>query len=163
MRTVFYFLLAASILSTQACIKMDRQDSPVTTTQMVDALVAQNVTYTYALPMSAKGSQSQISTPAAHASSSSITTDASGNAVYIYTPAGNFVGNDVVVITTKTEEQHGCGHCGTFGGTGNCNHGGNCGNHDDDKTTITTINLTVTASSTVVKQSVAKTYVCPTF
>jgi hypothetical protein len=141
MRKVFSFpaLAAMSLLFMQSCEKMDMHDKGVTTTQTVNASISQNSSYTYTLPSSVGGSTSQISTPAAHSSVSTITTDINGNNSYHYTPAAGYAGNDIVVITTKTEEAH--------GGHGNCNHGGHGHHDDDDNTTITTINLTVTSAS----------------
>ena len=152
MRKVFSFLAlaATSLLLTQSCNKMSMRDKPVTTTQTVNASISENAGYSYTLPAASTGSVSQITTSALHSSASAITTDANGNNVYNYTPAVNYSGTDVVVITTKTEEQHGGCHGGP-GGMGN--HVGNGSNHDDDdNTTITTINLTVTPANQAISK-----------
>ena len=149
MKKLFSFLAlaSASMLLTQSCNKMRLRDKPATTTQAVNATINENASYTYTLPATTKDGLPQISTSAGHAAVSNITADANGNYVYNYTPAANYSGSDVVVITTKTEEQHGNCHGGPMGMGGNCNHGGNGCSHDDDNTTITTINLTVTPAS----------------
>ena len=120
-----------------------------TTQQTVNATINENTTYSYVLPMVAKGSVPVISTSAAHASASVITTDGNGNLEYRYTPATNYTGTDVVVITTHdAPQQGGCFGGGNMpapppgkggGGQGHCNHPG-------DNTTVTTIAITVNSS-----------------
>jgi len=129
---------------------MNMHDKGVTTAQSVDASINENNSYTYILP-SAKGSVSQISTPALHASASTVTTDANGNSVYNYTPTADYVGSDVVVVTTQTEGGHSGCQGGPSGPGGNCNHG-NCCNHDGN-TTITTISMTVAPVNQSVRRS----------
>jgi hypothetical protein len=149
----FVFGLAiASLASTQSCMKCDHDmDRNHVTQKTVNASIGENTTYSYMLPLAAKGSVPVITADAAHDSKSTITTDAYGNLEYNYTPATNYTGTDVVVITTHDAPQQG----GCFGAgnpppsPGNCNGGhGGC-NHPDDNTTITTINLTVTPVANV--------------
>ncbi len=125
-------------------------DRPVTATQSVSATISQNASYTYSLP-AGREKTSAVSIPAQHSSMSVITTDANGNSVYNYKPAANYSGTDVVVITTKTQDTH----SGCHGGPGgNCNHGNSCGSNAE-KTTITTINLTVTPTDQTVTKSLS--------
>ena len=154
MKKIYFVLFSAvALLSTQSCMKCDRDEhrAPVVTKQTVDASVNENTAYSYTLPAMPGGSTSQITVAPAHAGSSVVTTDANGNNVYQYTPATNYAGADVVVITTQSDEGHGNSSCFGGPGPGNCgNHGGNCGNHNT-QTVITTIDLTVTpVSSNVV-------------
>ncbi len=160
-KLVFAFAFAASSsLFMQSCMKCDHDmDRNRTTQQTVNATVSENTTYSYMLPMAAKGSMPVITADAAHASASTITADAYGNLEYHYTPAANYTGADVVVITTHDAAQQG-GGCFGGPGPGNCSPGGHGGcNHPGDNATITTINLTVTpavantATANTVEQS----------
>ncbi len=159
--SIVFGLAIASTLFMQSCMKCDHDmDRNHITQQTVNASIAENTTYSYILPMAAKGTAPVITAAAAHASASSITADANGNLEYHYTPAANYTGTDVVVITTHDAPPQG----GCFGGgnsmpsSGNCNSGGHgaC-NHPGDNTTITTITVTVTSAPevTVTKQAVA--------
>ena len=148
-------LAAVSLAFTQSCIKCDNllpgQHSPVVKQETTNISVAENSSYTYTLPV-APGGSSQITTAASHAKTSTVATDANGNTVLQYAPAANYVGSDIVIVTTVSGETTQSGGC-FGGGHGNSNHGGgNCGNHHgkDDQTTITTVHITVTPSSNVV-------------
>ncbi len=146
-------LAAVSLAFTQSCIKCDLlpgQHKAEVLEQTANITVAENTSYTYTVPVSA-ASSTQITTGASHAKASTVTTDANGNTTLQYTPAANYVGSDVVILTTHggTMLSGGC-----FGGGQNNGHhsGGNCGNHhgNDESTTVTTLNITVTPASDVV-------------
>ncbi len=134
-----FSVAGAFLLVFQSCNKLDhRHGAPVTTKETVNATIAANTGYSYALPKIGNGSQSKITVSAHHAFISMIVADNNGGAVYQYTPASDYSGTDAVVITTTGEEQN-----------GGCSHGNSGHHHDndeDDKTTVTTINLTITSA-----------------
>ena len=147
-----YFIVAAAALamSWQSCRKCDMDgDRPKIVSQTITASIAENSTYSYALPAPDSRSISEITGTAGHSSESFISTDVNGNKTYNYTPAANYYGTDVVVITTHG----GCLPGGpNAGGHGNCNHGG--GHPGGDRQTIiTTINITITGSNAAVSKS----------
>ena len=157
MKKVHFLLLAAVVLlSAQSCRKCDMDGRrPVVTNQSVDASINENTSYTYTLstyplPVAANGPGVQVTTAPAHATLSTVTTDANGNLVYQYTPVANYVGSDVVVITSPAPPPGalpaGQANC-NGGGHGNCNNSGQGCNHPAPLV-ITTINLTINPAST---------------
>ena len=153
MKKIGLFLVLAAVSLTQSCMKCDHnfdRPKPHVTTDAVNASISENTTYSYTLPAMPKGSMSYVTTAPAHAGASTIVADANGNLIYSYTPMQNYTGNDVVVVTTSSEAPGGGpGMCNNNGGGHNCNHQG------DDNTIITTINISVTSSSSVAAKPVA--------
>ncbi len=151
----FLLLVAIALLSAQSCRKCDMDARrPVITNQSIDASINENTTYTYTLPVVTNGPGFQITTAPAHASLSTITIDPNGNLVYQYTPVANYIGSDIVVITSPATPP------GALpGGPGNRNGGGlsNYNNYNNyggqgcnhpAPLLITTINLTINPTST---------------
>lgn len=153
-------LASVSLMFTQSCIKCDKllpeHKTPVVRQETVNATVAENSSYSYTLP--AGDGASEITSSATHAKASYVISGTIGTNVYQYTPPANYVGTDVVVITTHLHNaQNTSGGCFGSGGGSTSHHGGggNCGNHygNDEQTIITTININVTPVSTLTAQT----------
>jgi len=142
MKKVLFTLIAiASVSATQSCKKMcDHNRNQAPKLQTVDAAINENTSYTYTLP---PGTNFQVTTPATHATSSQLVVDgATGSFVYQYTPVTNYVGTDVVVLSTNP--QPGSANCiHPTNGKPNPNpNGGPCNGQPE----IITINLTINNS-----------------
>jgi hypothetical protein len=103
-KTALILLSSIVLLVSASCKKTEVDVQPVTTT--VSALLKTSETYTYTLPQNVSDDAFQITAPAGHSSMSQLTTNATGNLVYQYTPAVDFTGTDNVVISTVEEEHN---------------------------------------------------------
>lgn len=154
-----FFLLTISgtaIVGMQSCNKNDMQEvEKAAITQTVDAQLKANESYTFTLTKNLRNDEYRFVTQASHASVSSLGVDASGNRIYKYTPALNYVGTDQVVVSNDWEKDGAHPHNDTCTGPppqGNPPpHNGNCDKGEEDHY-IVTINFTVTdAQTTAVK------------
>jgi hypothetical protein len=140
-----------------SCKKCDRdQMQNQALTQTVTASIDENTSYTFEVPASNNHNPFQIATQAANFKVSQISTTASGGAVYQYTPALNFVGNDQVALTNLpaaavlpvTAPNGGCPQ----GGSNQCNqsnhHCDHGHDHDKDDMSSMTITINITVKST---------------
>ena len=122
---------ALALVSMQSCEKLDFRGgppTPVNKTSTETATLKQNASYSLKIAPVSDVNTTAITTDAAHASVSTLNTDADGNAVYAYTPATDYAGPDKVVITM----------------TGIQNNGTNP-NVDGKLILVTTINISVLA------------------
>jgi hypothetical protein len=117
-------------VSLQSCKKTEVERDPIAITENVT--LKANEAYTFTLPENTSDDEFAIATQAAHFSVSELGKDATtGKAIYQYTPARDYKGTDVVVISNP-EERHADGHHPphphgnpiTTGG-GQCGGGGN--------------------------------------
>ena len=106
-----FFLAGIALFALQSCQKAERVAALVEKT--VNATLKVNESYTFTLPSNQSDDPYQITTQASHSSISELGKNTAGDMVYNYTPALDFAGTDMVVITTVEET-----------------HTGTCGNHD---------------------------------
>ena len=158
MKKISLVLALAVVSFTQSCRKCDRElkhPQPHVTNQTVNATIAENSSYTYTLPVLARPGISYITAAPAHAGSSTIAADANGNIAYQYTPAKNFTGTDVIIITTQDEKNSGGNPLSNYNpGAGQGGH--HCSHQGGDNTIVTTINVTVSHAADVVAKPVAQ-------
>lgn len=138
------FTIALTIsLFTSSCKKEDDKQN----NQVINVTINENANYTYTVPSTSQGGNYSISQQASHYLASTIA-NVSGTTsmTYNYTPALNYVGSDVVVLSSS-DSHHGGGCQHNQGG--NCNHqGGHCDHHDSDDNSTITININVVSSTT---------------
>ncbi len=157
-------LLALAILVSfgfQSCRKTAPPVVEPTTTN-INAQLKENQTYQFTLPanttiVNGKQQSYNITAPASHSSISLITTDASGNMVYQYTPGLNYIGSDFVTISNVPQQMCAGGGCNIGGGCCNggacchngCCHGGGgcCGKASAVQQNIVNINFTITGNT----------------
>lgn len=88
----------------QSCKKSEDIQTSTAIPTTVAVELKSNQTYTYTLP-AVSGKQSySIAQESAHNATASITADASGNMQLIYTPALNYTGTDMILVSTETPE-----------------------------------------------------------
>ncbi|MEY4925806.1 MAG: hypothetical protein RI894_242 [Bacteroidota bacterium] len=146
---------AISALSLQSCGKVEVERDPIALTENVT--LKANEKYTFTLPENTSDDAFSIATQAAHFSVSELGKDAAGKMIYQYTPATNYKGSDMVVISNP-EEKHGQGgqhpHSGAPAGGGQCGGGGHANGspshdgHQDETNYIITINFTIKDATT---------------
>lgn len=154
MNKLSFLCIAASfaVLSTSCQKGNDCKPHDETETQIINATIDKNTTYTFALPANA-GNSFEITTQALHAAISKLTSDVT-NTIYTFTPSENFAGTDKVVISSSQQNCAGSNGCGPHQ-----HHKGNgsCGQHRDIKATNFIINITVKDVATVNKKHVITT------
>jgi hypothetical protein len=100
--------------------------------QTLKVQLAQNEAYTFVLPENLRKDAYEFTTQALHYSISTLSKNSSGEQIYQYTPALDYVGTDQVVVTNDHEknEDHsqGCNQQGNPG-FGQCMGGGNPEEH----------------------------------
>src|ERR1017187_5320823 len=165
--TLILALMSTVMFLAPSCKKCDRdQPQSQALTQTVTASINENTSYTFTVPASNNQSPFQIATQATNYTISQISATAAGAVVYQYTPAVNYVGNDLAVLSNVagsgvipvTGPNGGCGQGGSNQGGGHqCNHGND---HDkDDMSSMTiTINITVMNTSRVTSTNPSTTY-----
>lgn len=140
---LIFALVVITALITSSCKKeCDKHNHQ--TNQVFNITVNENTTYTYNLPSAPQNGNYSISQQPNDYITSAIQTTPSSNAmIYSYTPALNFVGSDMVVLSTQNP-QHSGGCNGNHNGNCNnqCNHNGD---HDNDDVSTITINFNVVA------------------
>ncbi len=130
MKKFNYFLFSALVVVvlTVSC----RKEHDEAVTKVIDVMMDANGTYSYTMPPSGDVDDvMEILQQAKHFVVSQITTDASNNTLFEYTPELNYNGTDEIHINTvegehKDEDHHGNNNQGGFG---NCTGG----NHEDDE------------------------------
>ncbi len=156
-------LLAAAVLGIaglQSCKKEHHPPVPVTTD--LNITLKQNEAYTFTLPANPTPIPYKITSQAGHYSISEVSKDASGNTVYLYTPALNYTGTDKVSVADTKDggPDHGngggCGH--HHGG-----HEGNDGDEDDVQPNIVNINFTIGTGTTTNTTATEHTVFTPSF
>lgn len=107
-KTAIAFVFASVLGLFTAC--QNRDAVTIVETLSESATLKTNESYTFTLPTTAE--DYTITTPASHASVSLIGLDATKTQkVYQYTPTQDFIGTDVVVITSsEIEASSGCGN-----------------------------------------------------
>lgn len=97
------FLLSAAVMSLAACTKTETAATKATT-ETVNASVNSGESYKLALPA---GSTATITSQAAHADNSVISTTSTGEQMYVYTAPANYQGTDeVTVLATPPQPMH---------------------------------------------------------
>lgn len=83
----------------ESCKKSE--DTPIAATESTVAVeLKANQSYTYTLPATIGKQAYKITQSSLHNATTTITADASGNMQLVYTPALNYVGSDVIALTT---------------------------------------------------------------
>ena len=116
-----------TLVSFYSC-KKEKQEETILE-QSLEKTIKVNESATFALPLNESDDAYKITTEAAHAYVSKLSDDLSGNAVYTYTPEKDFVGTDLIVVSTVEENHH--GNKGNKGHHNGGSKGGHC--HGDDK------------------------------
>lgn len=116
-----------TLVSFYSCEKEKQEETIVE--QSLEKTIKVNESATFALPLNESDDAYKITTDAAHAYVSKLSDDLSGNAVYTYTPEKDFVGTDLIVVSTVEENHH--GNKGNTGHHKGGSKGGHC--HADDK------------------------------
>ncbi|MBL0048283.1 MAG: hypothetical protein IPP32_09345 [Bacteroidetes bacterium] len=120
-------LALVALISFYSCEK-EKQEVTIIE-QSLEKTIKVNESATFTLPVNESDDAYKITTDAAHAYVSKLSDDLSGNAVYTYTPEKDYVGNDLIVVSTVEEKQH--GNKGNKGHHKGGSKGGHC--HGDDK------------------------------
>jgi hypothetical protein len=84
----------------ESCKKSEDSTIAATTQTTVAVELKANQSYTYNLPAVTGKQVYTITQTSLHNATATITADASGNMQLVYTPALNYVGSDVVALTT---------------------------------------------------------------
>lgn len=153
-----------AITSFQSCKKEEATVTEKTTVTDLSITLKQNESYQFTLPANLAQREYQITFAAKNASISLVEQDASGNSVYQYTPALDFVGTDNVTVentmNTDCQEKTGNKPHPLFAGSGNCTgpekpKKGNC-TKDNNQTTIelNKVNITFIIEKTIADNTV---------
>ena len=149
--TYLIAVASASMLCFVSCDKdiFDKDDEETVISLTFNATVEFNGTYTFTLPENKSDDPFQITSQAAHFSSSQLVRTGNGDEmIYQYTPARDFSGSDQIVIST-VEEKHDGDHKGSVrrdGGGGCGDHHGNGHrrkHHEEEVEQIITINIAI--------------------
>ncbi len=145
---LFVALAGMSALTLQSCKKEKPiERAPIAITENVSLKI--NESYTFTMPANTSDDAFAISKQAEHFKISELGKNAEGKEVYLYTPAQDYKGTDQVVMANPEEEHHGGEHHGGehHAGTpplgGGHHGGGNCGNHEEEKNYVITINFVI--------------------
>jgi hypothetical protein len=104
MKKMTLVLATASLIAigTQSCKKEENHKPPITETYSVQ--LKANEAYTFSLPKNKRDDAYEITTQSTHYTISQVGKDASGNRIYQYTPALNYVGADQIVVANPKED-----------------------------------------------------------
>ncbi len=145
---LFIALAGMSALTLQSCKKEEVAHDPIAITENVTLKL--NESYTFTLPANTSDDAFAIAKQAEHFKISELGKNAEGKEVYLYTPAQDYKGTDQVVIANPEEEHHSGAHPPQGGhphgapALGGGHHGGgNCGNHEEEKNYVITINFKI--------------------
>ena len=138
-------LALIAIAGFQSCKKEKEPKQPQITN--VSITLKQNEAYTFTLPANTVKAPYKISSDASHSSVSLVSKDASGNAVYQYTPALNYTGTDNVTVSNAPPADCANGNGCSHPAGGQCGHYGHCDKGDDDAQP-NIVNITFTIGNT---------------
>jgi hypothetical protein len=110
--------------------------------QTIERTLKVNESVSFSLPLGDKDDAYQLTTPASHASISRLSVNSDGSTEYLYTPENNYVGQDVIVITTIENEKNG-GHSSKSKHNKGNMKGGCSGKHEGGGHYEVTVNLTI--------------------
>ncbi len=135
MKKAILMLVAASaiIVGTTSCKKERMPKEAITQTETVNMNADES--YTFTLPKNLRNDPYEITHEASHFSLSEVTTNASGDMVYKYTPANGYVGTDEVTLSNDQEREEHKGH--PAGPSQGGHHKGNCEGGEEDHYIIT--------------------------
>jgi hypothetical protein len=114
-----------------------KKEAPVEKTFQVE--LAQNQSYTFALPENLRKDVYEFSTQASHYSISTLGKNATGEQIYQYTPALDYMGADQVIVRNdqELEEDHQCGF------QDGPHQGGGCFGGQEEDHYVVTINFKI--------------------
>lgn len=109
-KTIVILATASALLTGMVSCKKKEMPAPKPAiTQTVNVSLNTNEDYTFSLPKNLRDDEYEITTQASHYSISEVGKNSSGERIYKYTPAADFTGTDVVIVSNDEEREHQCG------------------------------------------------------
>jgi hypothetical protein len=108
-KTIVLLATASALLTGMVSCKKKEMPAPKPAiTQTVNVSLNANEDYTFSLPKNLRDDEYEITTQASHYSISEVGKNSSGERIYKYTPATDFTGTDVVVVSNDEEREQHC-------------------------------------------------------
>jgi len=104
--SLMFAIASFLVVGMTSCEKGEEMEEAIT--QNLEVKLMMNEDFTFTLPENLRDDKYEIISPATHASISLVGLDSQGNQIYQYTPAENYSGTDMVVLSNDQErEEHG--------------------------------------------------------
>lgn len=108
-KTIVLLAVASALITGMVSCKKKEMPAPkAAITQTVNVSLKSNEDYTFTLPKNLRDDEYEITSQASHFSISEVGKNTSGEQIYKYTPATDFTGTDVVIVSNDEEREHGC-------------------------------------------------------